>query len=81
MLMSVCRSALIVAILIVSLARFAASQEPSPKPAPLPTPPEDGQVVKITTTVIQLDVTVTDRSGRPVTDATRAAGDGATPVP
>ncbi|HEV7642663.1 MAG TPA: VWA domain-containing protein [Pyrinomonadaceae bacterium] len=35
---------------------------------PAPTPEEDRDVVKITTNLIQLDVTVTDSSGRIVTD-------------
>lgn len=37
---------------------------------PLPTPPieEDGDVVKISTALIQLDVVVTDKSGKPVVD-------------
>ncbi len=35
---------------------------------PTPTPQTDDDVVKISTTLIQLDVTVTDRSGKVVTD-------------
>lgn len=36
-----------------------------------PTPPVDDDVVKISTNLIQLDVTVTDRNGKPVTDLRR----------
>ena len=35
---------------------------------PTPTPPEDDNVVKISTTLIQLDVVVTDKKGNQVTD-------------
>ncbi|PYT00146.1 MAG: hypothetical protein DMF63_09265 [Acidobacteria bacterium] len=38
------------------------------KPAPTPTPRDDADVVKITTSLIQVDVTVTDRGGRAITD-------------
>jgi VWFA-related protein len=37
------------------------------EPSPLATPPEDNPV-KITTSLIQLDVVVTDKDGKPVTD-------------
>lgn len=37
------------------------------KPTPKPTPPDD-DVVKITTSLIQIDVSVTDAKGKPVTD-------------
>ena len=40
---------------------------PSPTPTPTPTPIEDDDVVKISTTLIQLDVTVTDKKGKPIT--------------
>src|SRR5690348_12083267 len=33
---------------------------------PTSTPPEDQQVVKISTDLIQIDVTVTDKNGKPV---------------
>lgn len=45
---------------------FAAGQDA--KPQPTPTPLTDAEVVKITTNLIQLDVTVTDSKGKPVTD-------------
>lgn len=38
---------------------------------PSPTPPDEGDVVKISTTLIQIDVTVTDRKGNTVTDLRR----------
>lgn len=38
------------------------------KPAPKPTPPGNNEVVKVSTTLIQLDVTVTDAKGRPISD-------------
>lgn len=47
---------------ILLFAGFAVSQEAKPQP----TPPDD--VVKITTNLIQVDVTVTDSKGKPVTD-------------
>ena len=41
---------------------FVAAQTPTPKPA------EDDDVVKISTTLIQVDVTVTDKKGKIITD-------------
>ena len=35
---------------------------------PTPTPPDDGKVVKISTTLIQIDVSVTDRRGKVIRD-------------
>lgn len=40
----------------------------TPKPTQTPTIEDDGEVVKITTTLIQLDVVVTDKKGNQVTD-------------
>jgi VWFA-related protein len=40
----------------------------SPRPAPNSTPPVDDDVVKISTNLIQIDVTVTDGKGKPITD-------------
>lgn len=48
-------------LLIVSCA-FSFAQTPTPKP-----PENDGEVVKISTTLIQVDVTVTDKNGKIVT--------------
>src|SRR5437773_136701 len=44
----------------------AAAQDKSPMPTPRPA--DDKDVVKISTTLIQLDVTVTDSKGKIVTD-------------
>jgi VWFA-related protein len=49
----------------------AYGQEAAPKPTPTPAPAEDGQVVKITTNLIQLDVSVTDKGGKTLTDLRR----------
>lgn len=38
------------------------------QPSPTPTPNSDDDTVRITTSLIQLDVVITDKSGRPVTD-------------
>lgn len=48
---------------VVCFAAAIAAQTPTPTPAD-----DDGDVVKISTSLIQLDVTVTDRSGKIVTD-------------
>ncbi|HQU93991.1 MAG TPA: VWA domain-containing protein, partial [Pyrinomonadaceae bacterium] len=47
---------------------FAQNQQPSASPTP---PGDDSDVVKITTSLIQLDVTVTDSRGRIITDLKR----------
>ena len=52
-------------IFIFSLASFG--QTPSPAPTATPATSDD-DVVKITTTLIQLDVTVTDKNGKVVND-------------
>ncbi len=52
-------------LFVTGAAAFA--QTPSPAPTP-PTQDEDRDVVKITTNLIQIDVTVTDSKGRLVTD-------------
>lgn len=49
---------------VISISTFA--QNPTPTPPPLPE--DDGEVVKISTTLIQLDVVVTDKKGNQVTD-------------
>ncbi len=46
----------------------AAAYSQTPSPALKPTPPDD-DVVKISTNLIQIDVTVTDSKGKVVTDA------------
>lgn len=35
---------------------------------PVPTPPDDGDIIKITTTLIQIDVGVTDKKGKQITN-------------
>ncbi|QQS32128.1 MAG: VWA domain-containing protein [Acidobacteriota bacterium] len=49
---------------IVLTAAFAASQTPAPKPSPTP----ETDVVRISTNLIRLDVTVTDSKGKVITD-------------
>ncbi|HEV8593547.1 MAG TPA: VWA domain-containing protein [Pyrinomonadaceae bacterium] len=44
------------------------SQTPTPMPASTPTPAEDSDVVKISTNLIQVDVTVTDSKGNVIRD-------------
>lgn len=51
----------------LAIAANAQSTAPSPRPSP---PADDGEVVKISTTLIQLDVTVTDRKGKVIGDLT-----------
>ena len=53
------------ALIIMSWA-YAAGQAPTP--TPVPTPADDNDVVKISTSLIQLDVSVTDKKGKVVTD-------------
>jgi VWFA-related protein len=54
-------------VFLFSLASLA--QTPSPTAAPAPSPvAADDDVVKISTTLIQLDVTVTDKSGKVIRD-------------
>lgn len=50
------------------LAIFVAFASVSVAQVTTPTPPDDGDVVKISTALIQIDVTVTDKSGRIVKD-------------
>lgn len=53
-------------ILLVAGAAFGQNVEPAPKPTP--PPQDDNIVVKISTAIIQLDVSVTDSRGRLITD-------------
>ena len=55
---------LLTALLVIGYYGSATGQAPSPTPLPA----DDTDVVKITTAVIQLDLTVTDRKGRVVAD-------------
>lgn len=50
---------------------FAASVAAVAQSAVAPTPTPESDVVRISTTLIQLDVSVTDKSGRPVTGLTK----------
>jgi VWFA-related protein len=57
-------------VFFLSLTISAIAQNSTPQPTP---PPEDdGDVVKITTTLIQIDAVVTSKDGKPVTDLTAA---------
>lgn len=57
-------------ILIFCLAAMAGfGQRTAPQPAP--TPQKEDSVVKISTNLIQVDVTVTDKDGRPIRDLRR----------
>ncbi len=47
---------------------FFAATVSAQNPTPKPTPETDEDVVKISTTLIQVDVTVTDKSGKVITD-------------
>jgi VWFA-related protein len=62
-------------LLIYCLMLPAWAQDPLPTPAPpktppptVETPPDDDDVVRITTNLVQVDVTVTDKQGRIVND-------------
>jgi VWFA-related protein len=54
-------------VFLCSLASLAQTSSPTATPTPKPVA-DDEDVVKISTTLIQLDVTVTDKSGKIVTD-------------
>ena len=64
--------------LIFALLLNSFGQQPAPAPSPAPQQPqpraaqdkqpEDDEVVRITTKLVQVDVTVTDKNGRQVTD-------------
>ena len=59
---------------ICTILLFAASffgQDAAPQPKPQPTPPADTDVVRITTALIQVDVTVTDKHGKIINDLRR----------
>jgi VWFA-related protein len=58
------RFAPLLSILLFAVAALGQAQ----RPAASPTPPTDDDVVKITTSLIQVDVTVTDSRGRIITD-------------
>jgi VWFA-related protein len=54
------------AVLLIAL--FSVQQFGQNPPPPPPLPADDKDVVKISTTLIQIDVTVTDKNGKPVRD-------------
>lgn len=57
---------------ILAFSCFTIAQTPTPTPTQTPSAAmDDRDVVKITTSLIQLDVTVTDKKGNPVTDLRR----------
>lgn len=58
-----------ISILIFGFSSFVFAQNPQPTATP---PVDDGDVVKISTTLIQLDVVVTDKNGNQITDLTPA---------
>src|SRR6266702_7219319 len=60
-------------ILIAQPAMSSLAQQPAPSPSPLPQTsppqkPEDVDVVRITTNLVQVDAVVTDKNGKVVTD-------------
>jgi VWFA-related protein len=62
-------STIIFAASFLCFSMLAAAQTATPSPTP---PIEDDDVVKITTTLIQIDAVVTGKDGKPVTDLTAA---------
>jgi len=56
------------ASLFLMLSLFTAAVAQDAKPTPTPTPVDDPGVVKISTNLIQIDVTVTDSKGKTITD-------------
>src|SRR5437868_991662 len=72
MLCGMNRIVLATLILIVPGAPNGSAQRPSPTPPPAPVlqtqKPEDVDVVRITTNLVQVDAVVTDKNGKPVTD-------------
>ncbi|MDT4953680.1 MAG: hypothetical protein QOJ02_1818 [Acidobacteriota bacterium] len=60
------KRASLILILILSLFTSIIGQKSSP--APQQNPPDEDEVVRVTTNLVQVDVTVTDRDGRQVTD-------------
>ncbi len=64
------RNSSLAVILLLSLIFNTVGQTPAPTPAPAPQQDRAGEdeVVRITTNLVQVDVTVTDKKGQPVTD-------------
>ena len=64
-----CRFSFVSFLLFLSVFSFSAfGQTPEPLPTPPPIVIDDGDVVKITTNLIQIDVVVTDKNGNQITD-------------
>ncbi|HEX8396120.1 MAG TPA: VWA domain-containing protein, partial [Pyrinomonadaceae bacterium] len=59
-------STIFLALIFLCFSTFSEAQTPTPTPA------DDDDVVKITTTLIQIDAVVTGKDGKPVTDLTAA---------
>jgi len=66
---------LLAAVLLVQIVSASFSQQPQPSPTPAPQAqpspeqkPEDVDVVRITTNLVQVDAVVTDKNGKVVTD-------------
>jgi VWFA-related protein len=59
------KTVLFASLLTIACSGVLVGQNPAPTGTP---PPDDSEVVKITTALIQLDVTVTDKSGHVITD-------------
>lgn len=68
---------LLSALLIAQLSVAGFTQQPNPTPQPSPPPPvpqpaaqraDEVDVVRITTNLVQVDATITDKNGKPVTD-------------
>lgn len=59
------------ALAVILLSSLALSQQPAVRPTPTPAAAEETGVVKISTNLIQLDVTVTDASGKVIRDLRR----------
>jgi VWFA-related protein len=55
-------------LIILTFSTVCFSQSPTPTPTPTPEESSDTDVVKISTNLIQVDVTVTDKKGNQVTD-------------
>jgi len=66
-MVSISQRLLLLAAMLCLLSAFVAAQN-GQTPAPTPTATPDEDVVKISTSLIQLDVTVTDKNGKAVTD-------------
>src|SRR4051812_1573660 len=55
-------------VIVATIFTVVPALSQTPVPAPKPTPPADDEVVKISTNLIQIDVSVTDSKGKVITD-------------